>query len=80
MAKTETVDKRPLVLLITFILGVLILAFVFAFMDKTMAAVKNIGTSTFDAVAKSLGITLGVAVTTPHLIMASIATVACGLA
>lgn len=51
MAKTETVDKRPLVLLITFILGVLILAFVFAFMDKTMAAVKNIGTSTFDAVA-----------------------------
>lgn len=80
MAKTETVDKRPLVLLIAFILGVLTLAFVFAFMDKTMAAVKNIGTSTFDAAAKSLGITLGVAVTTPHLIMASIATVACGLA
>ncbi|MGI6235581.1 MAG: hypothetical protein ACOYI6_10085 [Christensenellales bacterium] len=80
MAKTETVDKRPLVLLIAFILGVLTLAFVFAFMDKTMAAVKNIGTSTFDAATKSLGITLGVAVTTPHLIMASIATVACGLA
>ncbi len=72
--------KRPIVLLIALIIGVAAVVFTFTYLDKNMAMVKDMDKDSMEAAGKSLGISIGVALATPHMIVAAVATAACGLA
>ncbi|HHU01978.1 MAG: hypothetical protein ACOX54_08595 [Christensenellales bacterium] len=71
--------KRPLVLLIALIIGIVSLAFTFTYMDNTMDTVKTIDTKTPEDSGKALGLSLGVTMAIPHLIASAVATLFCAL-